>query len=96
MDKVTLCRQMMQQSRDVARDDALSEVVGFLEACRPRMVDLVEAGVGGVLGESTFEKCLKVTFLLRPSSSSSKLFFPCPGAFVNLPLRRSRVIAMMP
>lgn len=30
------------------------------QACRPRMVDLVEAGVGGALGEDTFAKCLQV------------------------------------
>ncbi len=30
------------------------------QACRPRMVDLVEAGVTGALGEDTFAKCLQV------------------------------------
>lgn len=59
-DKITLCRQMLPESAGVEKDEALSEVLGFLEACRPRMVDLVEAGVGGALGEETFEKCLQV------------------------------------
>lgn len=58
-DKITLCRQMLPESAGVSKDDALSEVVGFLEACRPRMVDLVEAGIGGSLGEDTFNKCLQ-------------------------------------
>lgn len=59
-DKITLCREMLPESAGVERDAAFSEVVGFLEACRPRMVDLVEAGVGGALGEDTFAKCLQV------------------------------------
>lgn len=59
-DKITLCRQMLPESPGVEHDEALSEVVGFLEACRPRMVDLVEAGIGGALGEEKFAKCLQV------------------------------------
>ena len=59
-DKITLCRQMLPESAGVDKDDALSEVVGFLEACRPRMVDLVEAGMGGALGEDIFASCLQV------------------------------------
>lgn len=61
-DKITLCREMLPESAGVDKDPALSEVVGFLEACRPRMVDLVEAGVGGALGEDTFAKCLQVQY----------------------------------
>eukprot|EP00904_Undaria_pinnatifida_P013217 jgi/Undpi1/9025/HiC_scaffold_26.g11485.m1 len=59
-DKITLCRQMLPESAGVDKDDALSEVVGFLEACRPRMVDLVEAGMGGALGEDIFASCLQI------------------------------------
>lgn len=51
---------MLPESAGVENDDALSEVVGFLEACRPRMVDLVEAGMGGALGEDIFANCLQV------------------------------------
>ncbi|CAM9576659.1 unnamed protein product, partial [Scytosiphon promiscuus] len=59
-DKITLCREMLPESAGVDMDPAFSEVVGFLEACRPRMVDLVEAGVSGALGEDTFAKCLQI------------------------------------
>ncbi|CAM9711501.1 unnamed protein product [Pylaiella littoralis] len=59
-DKINLCREMLPETAGVERDAAFSEVVGFLEACRPRMVDLVEAGVGGALGEDTFAKCLQI------------------------------------
>lgn len=63
-DKINLCREMLPETAGVERDAAFSEVVGFLEACRPRMVDLVEAGVGGALGEDTFAKCLQVWVVL--------------------------------
>ncbi|CAM9767034.1 unnamed protein product, partial [Discosporangium mesarthrocarpum] len=55
-----LCRSMLPGSTGVEKDETLLELVGFLEACRPRMVDLIEAGMGGVLGEGLFEDCLKV------------------------------------
>ncbi|CAM9926777.1 unnamed protein product, partial [Choristocarpus tenellus] len=55
-----LCGQMLQGPRGMDNDEALEDLVGFLEACRPRMVDLVEAGMAGGLGEGLFEKCLKI------------------------------------
>jgi hypothetical protein len=33
---------MMQHSPGVEHDDVLKELIGFLEACRPRMVELIE------------------------------------------------------
>ena len=68
-DKIILCRQMLPESAGVGKDEALSEVVGFLEACRPRMVDLIEAGIGGGLGEDTFAKCLQVRCPIHSSSN---------------------------
>ena len=41
-------------------DEALAEVVGFLEACRPRLAALVEAGLAGDLGDETLTHCLAV------------------------------------
>lgn len=85
-DKITLCRQMLPESAGVDKDDALSEVVGFLEACRPRMVDLVEAGMGGALGEDIFANCLQVCqtnplklvpYAVRHKYTAS--FAPTPG-----------------
>lgn len=70
-DKITLCRQMLPESAGVEHDDALSEVVGFLEACRPRMVDLVEAGMGGALGEDIFANCLQVCKTKAPKRAPS-------------------------
>ena len=44
----------------VYRSDACFEVMGFLEACAPRMVELVEAAAQGALSETVLEKCLLV------------------------------------
>jgi hypothetical protein len=35
---------MLLESPGIAVDEALFEVVGFLEACRDRMIDIIEAG----------------------------------------------------
>lgn len=59
-EKVKLCREMLQESPGVEQDEALSEVVGYLEACRDRLVDLIEAGTQGLLSEDLFATCLKV------------------------------------
>mmetsp|Transcript_13669 Transcript_13669/g.22780 ORF Transcript_13669/g.22780 Transcript_13669/m.22780 type:complete len:585 (+) Transcript_13669:107-1861(+) len=60
MEKVTLCREMLQVSSGIQEDDALAEVVGFLEACRDRMGELIDAGAEGQLTEDLFAECLKV------------------------------------
>lgn len=39
---------------------AHSPLVGFLEACAPRMVELVEAAAQGVLSEPVLMQCLEV------------------------------------
>jgi len=44
----------------VYKSDECLEVIGFLEACAPRMVELVEAAAQGALSETAFEKCLLV------------------------------------
>jgi hypothetical protein len=41
-------------------NDALLTVIGYLEACVPRMVELIEAAAQGALSASTFEECLIV------------------------------------
>lgn len=58
LDKVRLCREML--AAKAPRDETLMEVVGFLEACRDRMLDLIDAGAAGQLGEDLFEICLRV------------------------------------
>lgn len=60
MEKVRLCREMLPVSPGIARDEALAEVVGFLEACRDRMFALGESGSRGELNEVVFEEVFKV------------------------------------
>lgn len=59
-EKVRLCQEMLQESPGIAHDEALSEVVGFLEACRDRIIDIIEAGSLGLLSEELFAMVLKV------------------------------------
>lgn len=58
-EQVRLCREMLIESPGIENDDLLAEIVGFLEACRDRMVDLIEAGTNGLLGEELFSLVLK-------------------------------------
>ena len=60
MDKVRMCREMLAVSPGIAEDETLADVIGFLEAVRDRMGDLIDAGTQGVLGEELFALCLKV------------------------------------
>lgn len=60
MEKVKLCREILQVSPGIKQDEALADVIGFLEACRDRMVDVIEAGTQGLLGEELFAVALKV------------------------------------
>lgn len=59
IDKARLCRDMLPESPGIASDPALAEVVGFLEACRTRLMDLIEAGTMGMLEEDVLELALK-------------------------------------
>lgn len=60
MEKVKLCREIMLVSPGIKEDEALADVIGFLEACRDRMTDVIEAGTQGLLGEDLFAQSLKV------------------------------------
>mmetsp|Transcript_22492 Transcript_22492/g.33139 ORF Transcript_22492/g.33139 Transcript_22492/m.33139 type:complete len:176 (+) Transcript_22492:255-782(+) len=62
-DQIELCQTMLGSTPPSQRqhDEALLAVVGFLEACVPRMVELVDAAAQGALSqESTLERCLEV------------------------------------
>jgi len=49
---VSLLESMLPNSPGIREDEAMSEVVGFLEACRPRLANLVEVGLAGGLGDA--------------------------------------------
>lgn len=63
IEKINLCTDMLRpltSSSEVDRDESLLAVIGFLEACVPRVRELVEAGMTGALAEDTVVKCLTV------------------------------------
>ena len=60
IEKLKTCRIYLREGKKIDHDEALNKIVGFLEACRDRMADLVEAGTFGLLTEDIFAKVLKV------------------------------------
>lgn len=63
-EKMDLCDSMLNPGADsptlsVNSSEAMMAVVGFLEACAPRMLELVEAAASGALSESVFEEVLQ-------------------------------------
>jgi hypothetical protein len=65
-EQITLCQSMLASNRHSIdannNNEALLTVIGFLEACAPRMLELIEIAAqgGGVLKDETFEECLVV------------------------------------
>lgn len=65
MEKCDLCASMLRPGSDcpapsVQTDDACQTVIGFLEACQPRMVELVEAAAVGAVSDTVLMKALEV------------------------------------
>ena len=62
-DQISLCQSMLMNSgplSSIQDNEALLTVIGFLEACVPRMMELIEAAASGAIKEETFEMCLTV------------------------------------
>ncbi|CAE7608724.1 TOL1, partial [Symbiodinium microadriaticum] len=72
MEKIRLCREMLPESPGIQQDEILAEVVGFLEACQERMIDLIETGTQGLLAEDVFELCLRVNDALLRTLEAEK------------------------
>jgi len=63
--QINLCRDMLKTSGDPANREPLLETIEYLEACAPRMVELVEAAAQGALKEeATLMKCLEMNDIL--------------------------------
>mmetsp|Transcript_10556 Transcript_10556/g.29117 ORF Transcript_10556/g.29117 Transcript_10556/m.29117 type:complete len:200 (-) Transcript_10556:1642-2241(-) len=63
-EKMDLCEAMLnpgggQPPPSLKTSQAMLSVVGFLEACAPRMVQLVEVAAQGALSEDVLIKCLE-------------------------------------
>ena len=70
VEKMDLCDSMLHPGAGDAKlsvksSEAMLAVVGFLEACAPRMVELVEAAAQGALSEDVFAQCLSVNDRLQ-------------------------------
>jgi hypothetical protein len=79
IEKMNLCDTMLRPASDkvkgdypetVVKYDPLLGVIGFLEACAPRMIELVEAAAQGFLSEPVLIKCLEVNDRLTNMLSS--------------------------
>ena len=62
-EKMDLCDSMLKPGDgvpplSVKTSEAMLAVIGFLEACAPRMIELVEAAASGALSEAVFEEVL--------------------------------------
>jgi len=85
-EQINLCRNMLHPGDnckvDIDTNDTLKAVIGFLEACVPRMLQLIQDGMQGAIAEETMVKCLEVNDALtitlecldnpRPLSSSTQ------------------------
>jgi hypothetical protein len=65
MEKCDLCERMLKPGSDspapsVNTDEACQSVIGFLDACAPRMVELVEAAAQGAVSDVVLMKALEV------------------------------------
>ena len=76
LEKVDLCNSMLRPgggdrvaSISKKEDASVLAVIGFLEACAPRMVQLVEVAAQGSLSESVLMKCLEVNDKLMTAMS---------------------------
>ena len=75
MEKVRLCREILLVSPGIQSDEALYDIIGFLEACKDRMVDVIEAGTQGLLGEDLFAVCLKVNDAVLKTLDAERVRF---------------------
>lgn len=68
-EKMDLCYSMLNPGAAdphlSMQSEAMMAVVGFLEACAPRMVELVEAAASGALSEEVFAECLSANDRLQ-------------------------------
>lgn len=83
-EKIMLCREMLPESPGIEHDETLAEVIGFLEACQPRMVDLVEAGMMGMLDEELLSIALQVNDDLIKTVQNAHISFLNPSSPFSL------------
>lgn len=76
-DKITLCREMLLVSPGIHQDEALAEVIGFLEACGDRMSELIEAAgmqqQGSMMDEDMFARCFSINDALQQTLDAERV-----------------------
>eukprot|EP00815_Leptocylindrus_aporus_P007166 CAMPEP_0116058702 /NCGR_PEP_ID=MMETSP0322-20121206/5357_1 /TAXON_ID=163516 /ORGANISM="Leptocylindrus danicus var. apora, Strain B651" /LENGTH=204 /DNA_ID=CAMNT_0003542941 /DNA_START=267 /DNA_END=881 /DNA_ORIENTATION=+ len=81
IDRINLGNEMLKQSNfKVSHDsgEAMLQVFGFIKACQPRMVELIEAAAQGALQEGTLMRCLEVNDLVTKAldfENAEKFFY---------------------
>jgi hypothetical protein len=73
-ERVKLCREILLVSPGIQEDEALAEVIGFLEACRDRMPSIIEAGTQGLLSENVFALSLQVNDDIIKTLDAEKVY----------------------
>ncbi len=76
VDKVRLCREMLPAASSTpssSKNEALLDVLGFLEACSTRIHELIEAATVGLLEEDILEICLKVNDALHRTLDAERV-----------------------
>ena len=72
-EKMDLCRTMLNPGAGnptfSLQDESMMATVGFLEACVPRMVELVEVAAMGAVSEEVLMECLSVNDQLQKQLS---------------------------
>jgi hypothetical protein len=83
-EKIELCQEMLPHSPGIEHDEILWELIGFLEACQPRLLALIQAGSSGILDESIMEACLKLNDALIRTLTAEKEGTPIAVEKVDL------------
>lgn len=85
-DKMNTCDSMLLDKitniypSTIAKYDSLMGMIGYLEACAPRMMELIEAAAQGMLSETVLVKCLEINDRLTKILSDIKQI-----TFVDVP-----------
>mmetsp|Transcript_10049 Transcript_10049/g.14162 ORF Transcript_10049/g.14162 Transcript_10049/m.14162 type:complete len:388 (+) Transcript_10049:25-1188(+) len=75
-EKAELCQEILQHSPGVEHDEVLWELVGFLEACQPRLLALIQSGSSGILEPVVMEACLKLNDYIFKTLEAEKNHIP--------------------
>ncbi len=73
---INLCNGMLECFPSlvyVSEIQALNDVIAILEACVPRMTDLIDAGIKGSLTPELLERCLQINDKLTSTLETTRI-----------------------